>query len=214
MSDLGVVPECCPVLSDKLAANPSAAQVLAAIGDFGEIGGDEEAHSKATASAKHAAFHSRLLVRQRWLCFGSWIDAFGAIYGGTLYLFSSVDAGTPDKTLQMNACTATVGERQGCKSDSYCFSVVLTECACEGGERQSVDAITLCARQSKELLLWMQALVAAGCRYADDDKYPPALSQSVATLFDLSANDLDSGKPVDFSEYKGCVCLIVNVATV
>ena len=54
MSDLGVVPECCPVLSDKLAANPSAAQVLAAIGDFGEIGGDEEAHSKATASAKHA----------------------------------------------------------------------------------------------------------------------------------------------------------------
>ena len=48
-----------------------------------------------------------------------------------------------------------------------------------------------------------------------DDKYPPALGgPAAASFFDLKANDLDSGNAVDFSEYKGCVCLVVNVATV
>ena len=135
--DMVSVPECCPVISEKLPDNPTAAQVLGAIGDFGDIGNDAEAHAKASASAKRAAFHSRLLVRQRWLCFGTWLDAFGAIYGGTLYLFNAADARTPHKTLLMSACTATVGEREGCRSDSYCFSIVLTECACEGGARQA-----------------------------------------------------------------------------
>ena len=139
------------------------------------------------------------------------MDAYGATCGGKLYLFKYPSAPSPHKVLEMSACTATVGEQEGCKSDSYCFSVVLTECACEGGAKQSEDAITLCALNSKELILWLQALVAAGCKYAEEkEDSAQAVPQS---LFDLSANDLDSGNPINFSDYRGCVCLVVNVAS-
>ena len=33
------------------------------------------------------------------------------------------------------------------------------------------------------------------------------------SFFELSACDLDSGDPVPFSRYDGCVCLVVNVAS-
>jgi len=36
---------------------------------------------------------------------------------------------------------------------------------------------------------------------------------SPVSFFELSAHDLDSGDPVPFSRYDGCVCLVVNVAS-
>ena len=194
----------------KLPEQPSGQQVLGAIGEFGDVAHNEAAHAKAALAALGGSFHSPLLVRQRVLCFGQWVDAYGATCGGKLFLFKYPGAPSPHKVLQMDACTATVGERDGCKTDSYCFSVVVTDCACEGGAEQAPDAITLCATSSKELLLWLQALVAAGCKYADGEKQGTPLPES---LFGLSANDLDHGKAIDFSEYKGCVCLVVNVAS-
>ena len=38
-------------------------------------------------------------------------------------------------------------------------------------------------------------------------------AEAPSCFFDLSARDLDSGEPVPFSRYDGCVCLVVNVAS-
>ena len=60
-------------------------------------------------------------------------------------------------------------------------------------------------------MLWMRALVTAGCNYAEDDK--EAATAGPTSLFELSANELDSGRAVPLSEFEGCVTLVVNIAS-
>ena len=65
-------------------------------------------------------------------------------------------------------------------------------------------------RTNRLLFTPRQALTSGGCKYAEEKETGGVVPQS---LFDLSANDLDSGSPVSFADYKGCVCLVVNVAS-
>ena len=56
--------------------------------------------------------------------------------------------------------------------------------------------------------MWLQALQASGVKYED----APVSLHGATSLFQLRATLLE-GAPVELSQYAGCVCLVVNVAS-
>ena len=89
---------------------------------------------------------------------------------------------------------------------------VQAKLAAEGG------AVTLCATSSHEQLIWLQALVKSGARYVDEPAAGGATAASkdprkAASIYEFSANDLDTAAGVDLERYRGDVCLVVNVAS-
>jgi len=101
------------------------------------------------------------------------------------------------RTFQVKECQCTVGERDACKEGSYCFRL-----------QHAHGVATLCALNSKQLILWLQALQAGGVRYEE----PPIDMSGISSVFELSAEML-SGERMDMSRHAGCVCLVVNVAS-
>lgn len=169
-------------------------------GDVGDVAHDGIALEKATALAQgpRAAAFSPLLVRHR-SCFGwRWSEAFGIVDAGTLRLYRNQAATSAFETLQVKDCECTVGEREACKTDSYCFRL-----------QHASGKATFCALNSKQQLLWLQALQAGGVKYEDP---PVAGIEGITSLFQLRANML-SNEPVELSQYAGCVCLVVNAAS-
>jgi len=173
-------------------------------GPLGDIAHDEAALSRATALATgdRAATFSPLQVRQRscasFLGFRSdWIDMWALVEAGTLRVYADAHATAPTYTFQVKECQCTVGERDACKEGSYCFRL-----------QHAHGVATLCALNSKQLILWLQALQAGGVRYEE----PPIDMSGISSVFELSAEML-SGERMDMSRHAGCVCLVVNVAS-
>ena len=180
-------------------ANEPKELVDALGGELGDIAHSEEALARATAMAtgERSATFSQLLVRHA-SCFGwRWTEAFAVLDRGTLRLFRSPASSSPYRTLQVRECECKVGEREACKTDSYCFRL-----------QHAAGRATFCALNSKQLLLWLQALQAGGVKYEET----PTTLVGVSSLFELRANLL-SGEPVELSTYAGCVCLVVNAAS-
>ena len=169
-------------------------------GELGDVAHSEAALERATALATgpRAATFSPLLVRHT-SCFGArWSEAFAILDTGMLRLYRSQASKSAFQTYQVKECECTVGEREECKTDVYCFRL----------EHASGRA-TFCALNSKQQLLWLQALQAGGVKYEE----PPATGiAGITSLFELRANLL-SGEPVELSQYAGCVCLVVNAAS-
>ncbi len=117
------------------------------------------------------------------------------------YAAQWLEPATHSSTLSRQSCDRaplwTVGEREACRTGLYCFHLAHAE-----------GHASFCCYSSKELVLWLQALQAGGIKYED----PPLDLKGISSLFELSATLL-SGEPVELSRYKGCVCLVVNVAS-
>ena len=117
---------------------------------------------------------------------------------GVLKLYRNQGSKKAERVLKVSECDCQVGEREECMTDHYCFRL-----------QHAAGIATLCAFNSKQLLLWLQALQAAGVRY--EETQTTSVS-NISSLFELRANLL-SGEPVELSRYAGCVCLVVNVAS-
>ena len=181
-------------------ANEPKTLVDALGGDPGDVAHSDTALARASALATgpRAAAFSPLLVRHT-SCFGvRWSEAFAILDFGILRLYRSQASKSAFQTYQVKECECTVGEREECKTDFYCFRL----------EHASGRA-TFCALNSKQQLLWLQALQAGGVKYEDP---PVGGIAGISSLFELRANML-SGEPVELSQYAGCVCLVVNAAS-
>lgn len=187
-----------PDLNPPLAGQPAA--IVATLGGpLGDVAHDETALARATALAtgEHAATFGPILMRIR-SCFGfTWRALYAVVIDGSLHVFSNSSATSAMYTLAVKDCACEVGEREDCRTDSYCFRL-----------RHSDGAATFCAYDSKTLLLWLQALQSGGVKYED----PPVDLEGVNSLFELRATLL-SGEEIDLSRYEGCVCLVVNAAS-
>ena len=180
-------------------ANEPKALVDALGGELGDIAHSEEDLSRATALAtgpRSAAF-SQLLVRHSTCLGWQWSEVFGILDSGTLRLFRNQASASPYRVLKVSECDCSVGEREACKTDSYCFRL-----------QHATGQATLCALNSKQLILWLQALQASGVKYEES----PTSLAGISSLFELRANLL-FGEPVELSKYAGCVCLVVNAAS-
>jgi len=188
--------------SDPPLANEPATRVEAVGGPLGDYAHDEAALARATAMATsdNPVMFSHILLRQS-SCLGyRWIRVWAIVQDGRVTLYANQAAAAPLKgAMELGDCLCEVGEREECKTDHYCFRLV-----------HSGGAATICTFSSKDQLLWLQALQRSGVKYEDK---PLDLPPGVSSLFQLSATLLD-GSAVDLgSRYRGCVCLVVNVAS-
>lgn len=180
-------------------ANEPLTLVSALGGELGDIAHSEEDLQRATALAtsEQAATFSPLLLRHT-TCFGAqWSRVWAFLEGGSLRLFKDEAANAAYRTLKVKECECTVGERDECKTDHYCFRL-----------RHASGVATFCAFNSKQFMLWLQALQTGGVKYED----PVTELGGVRSLFELRA-DMLSGEPRELSVYAGLVCLVVNAAS-
>jgi len=176
-----------------------ASLVEALGGALGDIAHDEQALERATslATGSRSATFSPLLLRSKGCIGYRWTRVWAFTSEGKFHLFATSSAATALRQLQVQQCQCEVGERDTCQAGLYCFRLVHAE-----------GAVTFCAYSSKALTLWLQALQAAGVRYEE----PKLDITGISSLFDLQAELLD-GTAADLARFKGCVCLVVNVAS-
>jgi len=84
-----------------------------------------------------------------------------------------------------------------CKSGSFCFTL-------SDGKQKWV----LCAFNSKTQLAWLEALSKIGIPFREEDFEPT----KETSIFDFSANDIN-GNLISLDQYRGKVCIAVNVAS-
>ncbi|KAH9261541.1 hypothetical protein BASA81_000197 [Batrachochytrium salamandrivorans] len=127
--------------------------------------------------------------------------------------FSSVYAVlTPDNSLEgYKARSAaspplfTVGKVTKCEEVS-----VKPEWTCFQVSNEAGDQAKLCADHSSKQESWLQALVGAGERAKFYSNEPVAQANS---LFEFTARKIDSDEVAALSQYRGKVCVVVNVAS-
>ena len=177
----------------------AAAAIAALGGELGDIAHDDQALARATLLAtESAATFSPLLLRHRACLFlWRWTRVWAVVNNGELQIFKDESVEKPFRTLQVRECDCEVGEREECMMDNYCFRL-----------QHATGMATFCSFNSKQLLLWLQALQASGVKYEED----ASLAPGVTSLFQLRA-DLLSGEPIELSRYAGYVCLVVNAAS-
>ena len=88
-----------------------------------------------------------------------------------------------------------------CKADWYCFNIKM----------KSQGVITLCADHSKRMENWINAL--GSCNVAFVAATEDGEDKSADSLYELTARRLNTKDVVPLSEYKGKVCLVVNVSS-
>lgn len=187
-----------------------------AMPDFGDVAHDAEVRQLATQLANdQGAFCTTLFLRNPpgYFTGETWTECFGAVADGALSLFLDKRAVLPfwRNPLVNGTCSVEVAEREDCRTGHYCFCVLPSQKGCAPSVGGS---LTLCATSSHEQLIWLQALVKAGARYADEPSGgQEVVSTGPTSFYELSAPDLDTGAEVKFDRFRGEVCLVVNVAS-
>jgi hypothetical protein len=104
----------------------------------------------------------------------------------------------PSKVIDLTQAALDVSECEDCKKDWHCFTL-------SGGDKHIREVY--CAHHSKDQQAWMDALIARGVTLQRED-----LKSTANSLFEFNASKAD-GTVVNFSEYTGQVCMVVNVAS-
>jgi len=114
-----------------------------------------------------------------------------------LYYFSSNLDPAPKFAVELTD-GITVKEEVGsrAKKGHYCFTIFSAE-----------SSLTFACEKSADQESWLEALIDAGTDQEDE-----ALDDPNATMYNFSATTIE-GQELSLSEYKGLVCLVVNVAT-
>ena len=119
-----------------------------------------------------------------------------------LYRFASDLSPSPSDVLDLTSCTAVVQEELTAKKDHYGFSIRVDD---KNGE----STTNFCAHKSKDQEEWLEALTNAGAQFHEDAMTKANLADS---LFDFTSVDID-GNEKKLSDFRGQVCLVVNVAS-
>jgi hypothetical protein len=116
-----------------------------------------------------------------------------------LYYFVCETSSDIKGVIDLSSGKVDVTECGECKSGSYCFVLL--------GSDGKTHA--LCAARSKDQEAWIQALVNAGAHFLEDQVVADVTEQS---LYEFKTLDIRKNEVV-LDEYKGKVCLVVNVAS-
>jgi len=154
----------------------------------------------------------KLEIRSQTL-FGSeyWRSCYGVLdEPGTkprrMHLYKRQSAaGLPIAQYAIEDCVCSLSECLDCKSGHYCFTLRARK-----GNAKDEAPITLCADHSKKQEGWLAALMEAGVRFEKEDAGDVA---NIKSIFELSARKLVTHEEIPLSQYKGQVCLVVNVAS-
>ncbi|KAH9256334.1 hypothetical protein BASA81_005555 [Batrachochytrium salamandrivorans] len=122
-------------------------------------------------------------------------------------LYKSFSAASPPfLSLTIEDCMCNLVECLDCKTDWYCFNLN----AMKPGQ-DKMQQITLCADHSKRQEGWLDALSTAGVRFEEEDMGSDL--SKIVSLYELSSRRLNSKQVTQLSEFKGSVCLVVNVSS-
>jgi hypothetical protein len=131
---------------------------------------------------------------------GSWSTKYFCLQGETLFVYKNEYAISPTAAYSLEGAKCSVTECEECHAGKYAFTLEIDD------QKQSLSA-----NQSKVQEAWLAALTAAGAKFIDLMEESDETASS--SLFDLSANSMDSGEELSFSHFAGKVCIIVNVAS-
>jgi len=114
-----------------------------------------------------------------------------------LYYYDSEKDACPKGRIPLNEGQITLSECGECKRGSYCFTINI------GGRNH-----TQCTTKSKEQEEWLQALMDAGVTLQENAIAPV----EAKSIFDFTVKDIDL-QDFDLNQFRGNVCLVVNVAS-
>lgn len=112
--------------------------------------------------------------------------------------YESQYASKPSKTIQLNQAGLDVADCEDCKKDWHCWTL-------SGGDKHIHQ--TYCAHHSRDQQAWIEALIANGATLQRSD-----LSTTAESIYEFNAARPD-GTVVNFSDFTGHVCIVVNVAS-
>jgi len=113
-----------------------------------------------------------------------------------LLYYDNEKSNSPRNVIDLTTGTVNVTECAECKTGSYCFNLV-----------DAHGTHVLCATKSKDQEEWMDAITKAGASFVEEE-----ISVQGQSIFDFTVKDI-AGKDVSLDQYRGMVCLIVNVAS-
>jgi len=162
-------------------------------------------HMTLGSLISQAKFQGQVIAKSSWL-FGlinSETPAYAVLNASKLLLFRSLSAASEPFLEYLVSDMVEMKECPDCKQDWYCFEVKM----------RKGNTLTLCADHSKRQEGWMSALGDLGVNLkkiyeAGDEEIDKHIS-----LFEFSARRLNSKEVVNFSDFKGKVCLVVNVSS-
>jgi hypothetical protein len=112
--------------------------------------------------------------------------------------YDSKYASKPSKVISLKQAALDIAECEDCKKDWHCFTL-------SGGDEQVRHVY--CTHASKDQTAFIEAFVKLGVTLQREDLHSTANS-----LFEFNASKVD-GSVVQFKEFTGQVCLVVNVAS-
>jgi hypothetical protein len=124
-----------------------------------------------------------------------------------IHLFKRFSAASaPIESFAIEDCMCSLEECLDCKTDWYCFTLKAKK-----RHTRHEQTLIMCANHSKRLEGWLSALMEAGVEFTKEDE--GADLSKINSIFELSARRLNSQEIVPLSNFKGNVCLVVNVAS-
>lgn len=161
--------------------------------------------------SKQAEMHQGKLQLRSKTFWGSnrWVNVYAVLDNTVkpqmLHLYKAYSAATPPfASLGVEDCVCHMQECMDCKTDWYCFNL-------RALKNDKMQQVTLCADHSKRQEGWMEALASAGVKF-EREAVGSDLSLT-KSLFELKARKLNSDQVISLDEYKGKVCLVVNVSS-
>lgn len=112
--------------------------------------------------------------------------------------YESQYASKPSKIISLNQAGLDVADCEDCKKDWHCWTL-------SGGDKHIHS--TYCAHHSRDQQAWIEALIANGVTLQRAN-----LSTTANSIFEFNAARHD-GSVVNFSDFTGQVCMVVNVAS-
>jgi hypothetical protein len=150
--------------------------------------------------------HGGVLAQCNFL--GGWTERVFGLVGNILYMYKTAFAVSPAATYLISEGECSVSECEECHPGRYAFSLTI------GSGMGTWQKLMLSAASSAEQEAWLVALLNVGVKFVEDSPDTGTVDLELpSSLFELSANGLDSGELKPFSKFAGRVCLVVNVAS-
>jgi len=128
-----------------------------------------------------------------------WGDRFMALNQTEkkLYIFNSDKSQRPNHVVDLTLAKIVVAEC-ACKTGWYCWTIV------DGASKKKHSC---CTTHSKDQIAWLDNITKSGGTFEEED-----IKSGGSSIFDFSGIDID-GNNVDFSKFRGKVCIVTNIAS-
>jgi len=128
-----------------------------------------------------------------------WGDRFMALNNTEkkLYIFNNDKSPRPNHVVDLSLAKIVVAEC-ACKTGWYCWTIV------DGASKKKHSC---CTTHSKDQIAWLDNITKCGASFEEED-----IKSGGSSIFDFSGIDID-GNLVEFSKFRGKVCIVTNIAS-